>query len=152
MNIHTQYIQGKKGYTVFELLLVLVVIALLVLYMILRFQYINLLPLTRNSERKSEVQELMNALYQYDIDNKEFPKGIEEYPKDICRLHVEKDCQGLLYLQDLVNDQRYLVSLPIDPSVNQGITTGYQIQRTAEGRIIVSAPLAENDEVIKIIR
>lgn len=110
-----------------------------------------------NSARSAAVVTLLNAVNQYQIDNKgAIPAGISTAPKEICRTGAPS-CSGLVDLSVLTNDSVYIMSLPVDPACSQAATcapngTGYTIVRTSSGRITVSAPHAELGQVIQVTR
>jgi hypothetical protein len=52
----------------------------------------------------------------------------------------------------LTASQKYLVSIPIDPSVTSGNSTGYRISKNANNRVTVDAPHAELGASITITR
>ena len=115
---------------------------------------------TRNYERLVSVNIIENAVYSYASDNDgDLPSGIPLGPacltavdNEICRDGAD-DCSGYIDLSVLTDDQRYLVSFPVDPGVASGSSgTGYRISRNTVGRISTCAPLAEDSEVIEVMR
>jgi hypothetical protein len=106
----------------------------------------------RNAQRRSDVNTILNATYQYAIDNNgrlpsDIPRGVAI---EICRDNV--DCGGV-DLSVLTRQGMYLVRLPADPTLtsdSQGI--GYTIMRDASDRITVAALYAEGEESISVTR
>lgn len=103
----------------------------------------------RNSQRRSDAVNILNAVYQFSTEsNVEFPPSIKETPKSICRSDATS-CEGLVDLSEVVKvEKRLLSEIPVDPREKDKNSSGYQISRLANGRISVSAPLAENGVII----
>jgi type II secretory pathway pseudopilin PulG len=97
-----------------------------------------------DTKRAADINAIVNAVYQYQSDNMEFPQEITESPTPISK-------SGVDLCDDLVPN--YLAALPTDPkSPTQGAvvldcttdyTTEYVISKDASGQITVSAPLTE---------
>lgn len=105
----------------------------------------------RNSQRRSDVVNILNAVYQYTSDNNgELPQTITGTPTMICKTKASS-CDGLVDLSQVLETEKKLLSkMPIDPREKNENSSGYQISRQANGRISVSAPLAENGAVITL--
>lgn len=103
----------------------------------------------RNSQRRSDVVNILNAVYQYSIEpGVQLPESITETPTMICRSDA-KSCEGLVDISQILAVEKNLLSgVPVDPKEKDDNVSGYQISRSASGRIVVSAPLAENGVVI----
>ncbi len=103
----------------------------------------------RDAQRRSDVNTILNATYQYAIDNNgNIPSGIPMgEPQEICdSVAPMQPCVDLEMLTGM-----YLVQVPKDPQASAG-ETGYVIHRTAQGRITVSAPHAEGGSEISVTR
>jgi type IV pilus assembly protein PilA len=94
-----------------------------------------------NAQRRSDVNTILNAIYQYGIDNNgKMPASLSSTDQEICMSHVTK-CSGV-NLDILL--ETYLVSIPADPSVDKNATlTGYAISKAADGKITIKALKAE---------
>ena len=105
----------------------------------------------RNSQRRSDVVNILNAVYQYRLDqNGALPANIGASPTMICKGKAAS-CDGLVDIsQVLVIEKTILSSVPIDPKEDRLNISGYQISLSANGRINVTAPLAENNAVISL--
>lgn len=103
---------------------------------------------TRDAQRRSDVNTLLNAVYQYAIDHEgKLPVGIPYGTgKPICRSKMS--CSGV-NLDVLL--ESYLVEVPVDPDASDRKTSGYTIFQDRTGRVTVSAPLADT-EAISITR
>ncbi len=142
----------EKGFTLIEVLLVVAIIAILAGIVILAINPGKQLADTRNSQRQSDVNSIINAVYQYSIDNNgKVPTAITTTSTDICST-AAADCTGLIDLAVLTNSGKYLISMPKDPSTGDATNTNYQVNKNADGRIIVSAPDAEQGKSISVTR
>lgn len=106
---------------------------------------------SRNTQRKMDLNIIMNAMYQYAIDNDgALPSGITSNGlSHICKTGVACP-QDMVDLSEL--NERHLASLPIDPSNDDGLSTGYVVMKLQNGRIYLEAPLAENGVTISNTR
>lgn len=143
---------NKKGFTLLEILLVVAAIAILAGIVILAINPAKQLAETRNSERWADVNTILNAVYQYAIDNDgNIPSAITTTQTEICA-DPSGTCTGLVDFDDLVLNQKYLVGIPSDPTGSSGNGAGYEIVKSANNRITVSAPDAEEGETIAVTR
>jgi len=144
--------QKNKGFTLLEVLLVVAIITILAGIVILALNIGKQLSATRNAERMMEVNAILNATYQYSLDNDgNIPATITATPTEICKTGATS-CSGLIDLSVLTANEEYLVSLPVDPRATNVNGTGYTIAKTAYDRIIVAAPNAERETTISVIR
>ena len=141
-----------SGFTLLEILLVVAAIGILAGIVILAINPNKQLGDTKNAQRKADINTILNATYQYAIDNNgNFPTTITSAAKEICE--TTSDCQDLVDLGVLIDNEKYLTSIPIDPKgavVTGG--TGYNIEKTTNGRIKISAPQAEQGLTISVTR
>jgi prepilin-type N-terminal cleavage/methylation domain-containing protein len=144
-------VRGKhRGFTLIELLLVIGIIAVLAGIVVGALSPTKQLGSSRNAKRQSDVNSILNAVYQYVIDNERLPAGIPTgAPAEICRTSEGACAYGV----DLsVLSGAYLVSIPIDPQITTGTGTHYFIKQDNNGRLTVTAPHAENDATISVTR
>lgn len=138
--------QNKKGFTLLEILLVVAAIAILAGVVIVAINPGKQLADTRNAQRRVDVNTILNATYQYAIDNKGvIPGSITASATEICK--TGSTCTGI-DMSALTLNELYLTAIPTDPSGGTTNGTGYFIAKTANGRITVSAPSAERSVVI----
>lgn len=131
--------QTRRGFTLIELLLVIGIIAILASIVIVAINPTKQLGDARDAQRRSDVNTILNAVYQYAIDNNgSVPAGITGTVDEICK--TGGTTVGCVDLDVLTGS--YLVSLPNDPQAGTG-STGYTIVET-NSRITVAAPLNEN--------
>lgn len=76
----------KKGFTLLEILLVVGIIAVLAGIVIVAINPSKQLATVRDTERKSDIKQINNALMQYYIDNHEYPDSVSSVTtlKEIC--------------------------------------------------------------------
>lgn len=135
---------NRSGFTLLEILLVVAAIAILAGIVIVAINPNKQLGDTRNAQRKADVATILNAVYQYSIDNNTIPASITTTPTAICQTG-SGSCTGLIDLSVLTLNEKYLIALPKDPSITATSgTAGYTISKTANNRVTISAPTAEN--------
>lgn len=134
---------NQKGFTLLEILLVVAAIAILAGIVILALNPSKQLGDTRNAQRKADVNTILNAVYQYTIDNNgTLPSTITTSQTEICK--TGGTCTGLIDLSVLTTNEKYLVSTPFDPTGSSTNGAGYEIKKSSNGRITLVAPDTEN--------
>jgi type IV pilus assembly protein PilA len=142
----------KRGFTLIELLLVIGIIAILAAIVIVAINPTKQLGDARNAQRRSDVNTVLNAVYQYALDhNGTLPSEITTTATEICRSGVDVVCTGLINLNALTGS--YIVALPADPQAATATSTKYTIMKNATtSRITVAAPSAEQSATISVTR
>ncbi len=143
-------ISNNKGFTLIEIILVVAVIAILAGIVIFAVNPTKQLADSRNANRKADVNTILNASYQYTVDNSSIPANITSTATEICKTGAAS-CTGLIDMSVLTAAGKYLVSIPVDSKAT-GNGAGYRISKDANGKIVVDAPNAENGITISVTR
>jgi type IV pilus assembly protein PilA len=143
--------KSKKGFTLIEILLVIAILAILAGVVIVAINPFKQLADARNTQRRADATTILNAVYQYTVDNSgTLPSTITTTPTAVCA--TAGTCTGIIDLTVLTTNEKYITSLPKDPSSGTANSTGYNISKSANGRVTVAAPSAENSVTISVTR
>jgi prepilin-type N-terminal cleavage/methylation domain-containing protein len=144
----------QRGFTLLEVLLVVAVIAILAGIVIIAINPGKNLADTRDSQRKADVNTIINAVYQYALDNDgNLPTSIPTSATEICTGTGAPTCGTpvAIDLGVLTAGGDYLVGIPKDPKCPSACAAngvGYTIfKNNTTGRVTVAAPDAENDTI-----
>lgn len=154
--------QKNKGFTLLEILLVVAAIGILAGIVIVALNPGKQLGDTRNAQRQSNVNTILNAVNQYAIDESgNLPSSIDDDPDtiemigtassgcDLCTsTTTESACADLA--ADLV--PTYVADLPVDPQSGAASSTGYYVNINDDSRVVVGSCEAEQDAVIEVTR
>ncbi len=149
--------ENKQGaFTLLEILLVVAAIAILAAIVIVAINPTKQLAQTKNAQRRSDVNSIINAIYQYSIDRAgSLPAGVSTTAQLICKTGTATATCSALSLTDLqvvTANETYLTAIPVDPTNTATASVGYTVMRSANGRVTVSAPNAEQGETISVTK
>lgn len=149
--------EEKRGFTLLEILLVVSAIAILAGIVIVAINPSKQLGDTRNAQRRVDVNTILNGIYQYTLDtNGTLPASIPAVAtctgatSEVCK--TGGNCANLVDLTVLTTNQKYVTSLPNDPTGSTVNGSGYLAVKSANGRVTVCAPSAENAATISVTR
>ncbi|HSX33342.1 MAG TPA: type II secretion system protein [Candidatus Saccharimonadales bacterium] len=157
---------AQAGFTLLEVLLVVGIIAILAGIVIIAINPGKNLGDSRNANRSADVNTIINSIYQYELDNNGAipPVGartgavaITSTATEICSQSAAT-CTSLVDLNVLSTNGKYLVAIPSDPTCPTGppvcnaLGAGYKVGLTANGRLQVSAPQAEQGKTIQVTK
>lgn len=154
MELYKKLKEQQRGFTLLEVLLVVAIIAILAGIVIIAINPGKQLGDARNAQRSSDVTTILNAAYQYSLDNNNVPGSITTASTEVCAT-AAPSCTGLIDLSVLTTAGKYLVSIPKDPQCSSTCAangTGYKISKDANGRLTVNAPAAEQGKTISVTR
>lgn len=148
--------KNAHGFTLIEVLLVVAIISILAGIVILAINPSRQLAKSKDSQRSADVNTILNAVYQYALDNNgSLPASVTTTVKEICNTGVAAatcTTNNLVDLSVLTNNETYLTSIPKDPTGSNTNTAGYTIVKSANGRVTVAAPDAESGQTISVTR
>ena len=153
----------KSGFTLIELILVIVLIAALAASTYALINPQKRFKENRNAQRTADVNSILSATYQYYVDNDGIIPPIIQENADcfseaahtgICKSDIAGltcTVAGYISLSDLTTNEKYLSAIPIDPTGESTYGTGYFVVKNVNSKLTVCAPSAE-DTVISISR
>ena len=151
----------KKGFTLIEVLIVIGIIAILAAIVIIAINPAHQFAQSRNTQRRSDVLAILNAVQQRMVDNKgDFAEGVvcDALPTSAKTISSTVDAANVDLCDCLVDT--YLAEMPYDPNATSAAYTscsayhtGYTIVQDATSeRITVTAGSAELSETISVER
>lgn len=161
----------QKGFTLIELLIVISVLGILAGIILVAVDPAKRLRQARDARRFSEVNAMLNAILNYTVDNKgTIPTAIDSSATDSQQLGTGATCEvsctaaeggaTLAACANLTSDlvDEYIAEIPVDPEGSDGVNTydavrtGYWVNRTTSGRIVVGSCNAEETSTISVKR
>ncbi|HEY4526689.1 MAG TPA: type II secretion system protein [Candidatus Paceibacterota bacterium] len=143
----------ERGFTLMEILIVLGIIAILAGVVIIAINPSKQFAQARNTQRQSNVEQILNAIGQRMTDNKGIFEGTFTASDTIYTCPAINASSSITYeggagsmsagdLSCLV--PTYLAAFPTDPSVASGSDTGYDVSMV-QGRVQVCADNAATE-------
>lgn len=142
----------KKAFTLLEILLVMVLISILLVILIRLINPDQQIGDINNAQRQADVLSIYAAVNQYrDANSGSLPTGIANEVKSICK----PDCSvnsNKIDMTEAIEPYIAFGNIPVDPQQSEtSDITGYTIYVTSQGRVVVSAPLAQNGSTINTL-
>jgi prepilin-type N-terminal cleavage/methylation domain-containing protein len=170
----SRFKKQKSGFTLLEILLVIGIIAILAGIVIVAINPSKQLATVRNTQRKSDIKQVANAITQFYIDKSYYPASTTLSTttlKEICNTGsvsatttavtgVTCASLGLINLSELV--PTYITAIPTDPTGTSSplafiptayaasAGTGYAVGKRVTNQLALSAPLAELGSAILV--
>jgi prepilin-type N-terminal cleavage/methylation domain-containing protein len=155
--------RAVAGFTLLEILLVVAAIGILAGIVILALNPSKQLGDTRNAQRRSDVTTILNALYQYSIDNNgNFPSALDSVVGSSQVLGTAvSGCNSVCtatttiaacadFTSALVPS--FVVGIPTDPTTGTAAITDYYINKDNTGRLTVGSCDPESGATIQVTR
>jgi type IV pilus assembly protein PilA len=162
MNVYSD--SQRKGFTLLEILLVIAAIGILAAIVLVAINPNRQLAQTRNAQRRSDINTILNAVYQNIIDNSSTgtPSILTTITtsRNIIRIDDVAVCStpadsltgtnipavttAINLATALTTNGTYLPSIPRDPQATVANCTDYVIARDTNNRITVEAPRTES--------
>ena len=157
-----QKIEKKGGFTLLEILLVVAAIAILAGIVIIAINPAKQLGDTRNAQRSSDANALLNAIWQYSIDNNgNLPAGIDAVDTTYqvigtATTSCDTTCGAASTTAscvDLTADlvPNYVAAIPLDPQSASTTNTDYYVNKIGN-RVTVGVCDPEQGSVIEVTR
>lgn len=134
---------GVKGYTLIEILLVVLLISILIFAVaIVAINPQKNIADARNTTRTTDVNQILNAVTQYAYEE---GHDISDFgPILDCSSGADEigTCATCIDVSTLLVDE-FIVDIPVDPMEGNSENTGYTICLTSGGRVEVASLYAE---------
>ncbi len=148
----------RAGFTLIELLIVIAILTVLFAITIVAVNPVRQFSQANDTQRRSDVNALVNAIYQYAADNRGrlpafIPTTSTQMISDSATTGCSATCGATTTLSACLPFNAtlvptYLASIPYDPLQTNASTTYYAITRSASGnRITITACSAELDTI-----
>ncbi len=139
----------SKGFTLIELLVVIAIMVILMGIVLVAVNPGRQYQLARDAKRQSDVNAILNALNQYQVDHDGNIRGVGTV--STCPTMTNIGTGGLDLSAPLVAS--YIADVPIDPHTACNATdTCYDVCVTSAGRVTVAAPRVETRASISVTR
>lgn len=142
-------LQTKKGFTLIELIIVVAILGLLAAALFVAIDPAARIGAARDARRYTDVSSILNAVLQYTIDANGLPSAVNGLTADTyyavgdigtgmgCSEIDGRALTATVLAPQLID--KYLATIPSDPTYSGATTTGYYIKKSTSGRITVGA-------------
>lgn len=137
---------NQKGFTFFELLVVIGIIAILIILVIFALYPARRFAEARNSRRWADINNILTAVHEHIVDQEQYPAGLE---KNTPKTEIGSCAECVNLSAPLAP---YLIYLPKEMIGGTLQNTGYKIRVNENGIVTVFAPGAENNKTIEVSR
>lgn len=142
-----KYKKQNSGFTLVELLVVIVIIAILAVAVFVALDPVTRFGDARNSRRWNDVNSILTATHEYIVDNDgSLPAGLTS-GQSATELGTCGTCDDLS-----TPLTPFLKTMPLDPSDGTAVNTGYTVEVDSNNIITISATGAENSETVEVSR
>src|SRR3989344_8808717 len=133
LGLTLQKIKGAKGFTLVELLVVISILSILLAIVLIAINPARQVTQARDTQRRSDVLAILNAINQYFADNGVLPPSLVSD----CPTKDDVGTGG----GDLAADvaPTYIADLPKDPNGGTAADTKYNMCKTAANRVTVDS-------------
>lgn len=155
----------QKGFTLIEVLLVIVILAILVAAVFVAIDPAKRLGDARDTRRWTDTRAVLDAVLTYMVDEKgDYPSGIDSDSSTSQVLGTSTSCNATCTATMTVANcvdltatgvglvGPYIADIPYDPKTGSAVNTDYYINKTVDGRIRVGACDPENFSQIYVER
>jgi len=150
--------KNNSGFTLFELLIVVAILAILVTTSIVAIDAPRRINETNDAKRASDARNILMAVHQYVVDNQgKVPAGITNDEQQLgtsvdgC-VNLHRGCNALqdacLDLSTTLSD--YFLKFPVDPTNGSNSKTNYSISINSKNIVTVKACNAQGKNEISI--
>lgn len=147
----------KKGFTLVEMLLVVIIIAVLTTIVLVALNPVRQLALTNNTKRSADVNAILNAVTEFMIENNGDLPVSEESNLNVIQKNMGVTSADVDICDELV--PVFIAALPFDESEDDAYFTScndynleYTISANSDGRVTVEAPHAQLFADISVTR
>lgn len=151
LNFIILFMKKLKAFTLIEVLVVIALIAILAAITFIAINPAKNFADARNAQRSVDVAQILNAVTQYTSEQGNAIGDLGTIPLCTATPAAVGSGVGNVNLATNLVDE-YIVGIPVDPSTGTAADTGYTICTTANGRVTIAAPDAENGKVISVRR